>query len=162
MFWVCFYQPLPLTPADPMCLKGHWYLTILLLPVLLSTAKSAPNKKVRVVNTTSGMHLLCNHLDYEILKDSPKRKKAGVRELYAQSKFASYLLLINTEANPSDNHAFQAMVVYSTELARRYGEQGLVSISLHPGLCFHNKVIYTVSHFFELMQVLSKPIYIDT
>jgi len=93
---------------------GPFYFTKLLLPLLLSTAKSSPNGKARVINTASGMHLL-NELDYnKLAKDGPERKKAGTTKLYALSKF-------NT-------------VVFAKELARRYGDQGIVSISLHPGV----------------------------
>lgn len=90
---------------------GHFYLTQLLLPVLLSTAPTTRDKKVRVVNLTSW----ANHqgtLDYNTFKDGPaRRKKSG--EMYPQSKFAN--------------------IVFSNELARRYGEQGIISISVHPG-----------------------------
>jgi retinol dehydrogenase 12 len=35
---------------------GHFYLTQLLLPILMSTARSSPDGKVRVVNLSSAAH----------------------------------------------------------------------------------------------------------
>ncbi|KAJ7890470.1 hypothetical protein B0H14DRAFT_1105931 [Mycena olivaceomarginata] len=92
---------------------GPFYFTKLLLPALLAGAKSSSDGKSRVVNTSSGMHLM-NNLDFKVILDDKKRKKAGVQSLYALSKFA--------------------LVAYSAELARRYGDQNLVVTSLHPGV----------------------------
>ncbi|KAJ7116048.1 hypothetical protein C8R44DRAFT_675607 [Mycena epipterygia] len=92
---------------------GPFYFTKLLLPALLAGAKSSPDGKARVVNTCSGMHQM-NRLDFKVILDDKKRKKAGAQALYALSKFG--------------------FVTYSAELARRYDAQGLVAISLHPGV----------------------------
>ncbi|KAJ6591511.1 hypothetical protein DFH09DRAFT_1137201 [Mycena vulgaris] len=92
---------------------GPFFFTKLLLPALLAGAKTSPDGKARVVNTSSGMHLM-NKLDFKAILDDKKRKKAGTQALYALSKFG--------------------LVAYSAELARRYGEQGLVITSLHPGV----------------------------
>ncbi|KZP27446.1 NAD(P)-binding protein [Athelia psychrophila] len=91
---------------------GHFYFTKLLLPALLAGTKTSDDGHVRVVNTSSLGHLLAG-LDFNTFKDSPARKKAGTQNLYAQSKNGN--------------------VVFATELARRYGVQGIVSTSLHPG-----------------------------
>ncbi|KAJ7066553.1 hypothetical protein C8F01DRAFT_1123677 [Mycena amicta] len=90
---------------------GPFYFTKLLLPALLAGAKSSAG--ARVVNTSSGMHLM-NKLHFKAILDDKKRKKAGSQALYALSKFA--------------------FVTYSAELARRYADQGLVVTSLHPGV----------------------------
>ena len=45
---------------------------------------------------------------------------------------------------------FQANVVFSNELARRYGDQGIVSVALHPGK-FH---INSNSHIFRHLSIL--------
>ncbi|KAJ7654397.1 hypothetical protein DFH06DRAFT_1202270 [Mycena polygramma] len=92
---------------------GPFFFTKLLLPALLAGAKSSSDGKARVVNTSSGMHLM-NSLDFKIILDDKKRKKAGAQSLYALSKFA--------------------LVAYSAELARRYADQNLVVTSLHPGV----------------------------
>ncbi|KAF7308473.1 hypothetical protein HMN09_00696300 [Mycena chlorophos] len=90
---------------------GPFYLTKLLLPALLAAGKSSGG--ARVVNTSSGMHLM-NNLHFKAILDDKQRKKAGQQGLYALSKFA--------------------LVTYSTELGRRYADQGLVVTSLHPGV----------------------------
>ncbi|KAJ7755211.1 NAD-P-binding protein [Mycena metata] len=92
---------------------GHFYLTKLLLPVLLATAQTSPDGKVRVVNTASLGSTFAPGIDYDTMCDSPTRHKLGSIKLYNQSKLGN--------------------VVLSAELARRYGDQGLVSTSLNPG-----------------------------
>ncbi|KAJ7609787.1 NAD(P)-binding protein [Mycena polygramma] len=55
---------------------GHFYFTKLLLPTLLATA--APGKPARVVNTAStAAELFGDDINYNTLRDSPARKKAG-------------------------------------------------------------------------------------
>ncbi|KII95295.1 hypothetical protein PLICRDRAFT_48258 [Plicaturopsis crispa FD-325 SS-3] len=92
---------------------GHFYFTKLLLPVLLATAKTSPQKSVRVVHTSSDAQWFSN-IHYDTLRDGPARRKYGTEQLYAQSKNGN--------------------VVFSNELARRYGDQGIISVSLNPGI----------------------------
>ncbi|KAJ7759257.1 hypothetical protein B0H16DRAFT_1819836 [Mycena metata] len=116
---MCYDAPVEDRTADRYDLQfgtnvlGPFYFTKLLLPALLAGAKSSADGKARVVNTSSGMHLM-NKLDFKVILDDKKRKKAGSQLLYSLSKFA--------------------LVTYSTELARRYGEQNIVVTSLHPGV----------------------------
>ncbi|GLB38370.1 putative NAD-P-binding protein [Lyophyllum shimeji] len=91
---------------------GHFYLTKLLLPTLLSTAEASPEKHVRVVTTSSMLHLL-GSLNFDTFKDGPARRKLSPMKLYSQSKYGN--------------------VAFASELSRRYGDKGLVSISVHPG-----------------------------
>ncbi|KIL63262.1 hypothetical protein M378DRAFT_79922 [Amanita muscaria Koide BX008] len=91
---------------------GHFYLTKLLLPILLSTSKNS-GEKVRIVTVSSLGHLF-HPLDFESFTDTPARRKYSLLDLYGQSKFAS--------------------IVFALELAKRYGNQGIVSTSLHPGM----------------------------
>jgi len=91
---------------------GHFYFTKLLLPTLISTAKTSPDKKVRVVTSSSLTHFL-HGLDFNTFKDGPAKRRAFSYLLYSQSKFGN--------------------VVFGLELARRYGDQGIVSIVLNPG-----------------------------
>ncbi|KAF8231776.1 NAD(P)-binding protein [Tricholoma matsutake] len=93
---------------------GHFYLTKLLMPLLLSGAKSSPDGKSRVVNVSSVGHIMASNLDFNTFKDGPARRRPSVRSLlYGQSKFGN--------------------IVFANELFRRYGDQGIVSTSVHPG-----------------------------
>ncbi|KAJ6514358.1 NAD-binding protein [Mycena vitilis] len=90
---------------------GPFYFTKLLIPTLLATAASG--KPVRVVNTSSCAAEMITDIDYNTLMDTPARKKVAPSKLYWQSKFGN--------------------VAFSNELSRRYGDKGIVSVSLHPG-----------------------------
>ena len=74
---------------------GHFYLTKLLLPTLVATAASSPDKTARVVTTSSGVHLNCSNFDYATFKNADggaaKRKKMGSMALYSQSKLVRFL-----------------------------------------------------------------------
>ncbi|KAF8883526.1 NAD-P-binding protein [Infundibulicybe gibba] len=91
---------------------GHFYLTKLLIPTLINTAKNSPDHHARVITISSGAHHL-HGLDFNTLKDGPARRKMSPDSLYAQSKYGN--------------------VVFGKELAKRFGDQGIVSISLNPG-----------------------------
>ncbi|KAA1472590.1 NAD-P-binding protein [Dentipellis sp. KUC8613] len=101
---------------------GHFFFTKCLLPIFLRTAKaeSNPTHKVRVVNTSSNGHELLTvpgGIDWTALGKGDealkKRKKLGPQKLYGMSKLGN--------------------VLFSNELAKRYGKDGVVSIALHPG-----------------------------
>ncbi|KAF9485786.1 NAD(P)-binding protein [Pholiota conissans] len=92
---------------------GHFYFTKLLLPTLLAGAKSSPDGKARIVNTSSAAAMFVGGMDFDTFHDGPTRKKKGSHLLYSQSKLGS--------------------IIFSNELARRYGGQGIVSTSLNPG-----------------------------
>ncbi|THV07125.1 NAD(P)-binding protein [Dendrothele bispora CBS 962.96] len=90
---------------------GHYYFTKLLLPTLISTAKSSVPSRIVTVASTGA--LMTGGLNFDTFKDTPARKKLGTQGLYIQSKFGS--------------------IVLAQELARRYGDQGIVATSLNPG-----------------------------
>ncbi|KAH9913272.1 uncharacterized protein B0H18DRAFT_888611 [Fomitopsis serialis] len=94
---------------------GHYYLTKLLLPAMLATVSNETGGKARVVNTSSSAMLLApsGGINYDTLVDGPARRKFDNVKLYQQAKAGT--------------------VIFSTELARRYGDRGIVSISLNPG-----------------------------
>ncbi|KAH8115060.1 NAD-binding protein [Phellopilus nigrolimitatus] len=93
---------------------GHFYFTKLLLPTLTETAKSAPDKHARVITTSSSVHMFHGPgLKWDTLKDSPARRKCSKQGLYSQSKYGN--------------------VVVAKELARRYADEGIISISVNPG-----------------------------
>ncbi|KIM76634.1 hypothetical protein PILCRDRAFT_643196 [Piloderma croceum F 1598] len=91
---------------------GPFYFTKLLLPTLISTAKNSSDGHARILATASSAHLLTT-LNFNTFKDGPARKAAGPDTLYAQSKVGN--------------------IVVAKEIAKRYGDQGIVSTSLNPG-----------------------------
>ncbi|MDV2583596.1 hypothetical protein RYX53_15650, partial [Alkalibacillus haloalkaliphilus] len=64
--------------------SGHFYLTKLLLPVLLSTARG--QTKPRIVNVSSSGHYLAGSqpLDFNTFKCGPARQKRMTEEMYIQ------------------------------------------------------------------------------
>ncbi|KAJ6576437.1 NAD-P-binding protein [Mycena vulgaris] len=101
---------------------GHYFLTLLLMPTLLRTAKgevSGMPCRVRVVSVSPDAHEMTakQGIVWESIQKGdaalPARKKLTGTRLYGQSKLG--------------------VVLISSELARRYGDQGVVAISLHPG-----------------------------
>ena len=85
---------------------GPYLLTRLLLPNLLAQEKS------RVVCVASRAHYRAKRIDFADAK-KPTKTIIGMRE-YSVSKLAN--------------------VLFASELARRYGGQGLTACSLHPGV----------------------------
>ncbi|KAI9464792.1 NAD-P-binding protein [Russula earlei] len=98
---------------------GHFYFTKLLLPLLTATAKGSPPGSVRVVNVSSLGHIVTPPEGIKWSSLTPGDdclavgKKIGATKLYGQSKLGN--------------------ILFSNELARRYGGEGIVSVSLHPG-----------------------------
>ncbi|CCM05434.1 uncharacterized protein FIBRA_07653 [Fibroporia radiculosa] len=90
---------------------GHFYFTQLLLPALLAVPQSC-EEKARVVTTSSLGHIF-TPLNFEAFCDGPTRVKMGRQELYQMSKYGD--------------------TVFAAELARRYRDQGIVSIAVNPG-----------------------------
>ncbi|KAJ6536815.1 hypothetical protein B0H19DRAFT_1213677 [Mycena capillaripes] len=90
---------------------GHFYLTKLLMPVLLA-AVAESGEKVRVVNTSSSTHYFAK-INFDTFKDGPVRRQHSPVNLYSQSKWGN--------------------VVFAAELARWYGTDGIVSTSVNPG-----------------------------
>lgn len=118
--------------TQPNLFLGHFYLTKLLSPALLAGAGSSPDGKARVVNTASSASLFVGEVDFNTLKDTPARKKRSPEMLYSQSKLVGSICLFLD--NPIRTILLnQGNVLFSNELARRYGDQGIVSTSLNPG-----------------------------
>ncbi|KAJ6575423.1 NAD(P)-binding protein [Mycena capillaripes] len=109
--------------------KLHFYLTKLLLPILIQTARTT-GRPARVVNTSSSSHYLAMH-DFNTFKDGPARRKLNLMQIYGQSKWAN--------------------VTFSNELARRYGDQGIVSSCINPGTDFLNAQIKNA--YYKILQI---------
>lgn len=79
---------------------SHFYLTQLLLPVLLSTVKQTNDGSVRVVNVAGGGHLISKPLckggpvNVKTLVDGPERNKLDITELFCQSKSVSKIIIL--------------------------------------------------------------------
>ncbi|KAG6888161.1 hypothetical protein C0995_010172 [Termitomyces sp. Mi166 len=89
---------------------GPFHLTQLLMPALLAAARNS-NTNTRVIFTSS--IALSKAINFDTLKDTPARKKIGASDRYGQSKLANIIL--------------------AQEVARRYGDKGVIGISLDPG-----------------------------
>ena len=92
---------------------GHFLLHKLLLPTLLATAK-LPSADVRVISLTSLAHLWAppwSGIAFEPLHTSMAWTPSLMR--YGQSKLAN--------------------ILFVKEVQRRYGEQGITAVAVHPG-----------------------------
>ena len=69
--------------------------------------------RARVV-AISSVYAYIGHVDFDTLKDGPARRKQSTEVLYQRSKL--------------DN------ILVTFELARRYGEQRIVGVTLHSGI----------------------------
>src|SRR5690606_37192995 len=91
---------------------GHFYLTKLLLPIILRTAETAPQGSVRIINVSSEGHRMAP--EGGIAFENTKIPGASTWTRYGQSKLAN--------------------VLFSKELAKRYGDKNIIALSLHPGV----------------------------
>lgn len=91
---------------------GHFLFTQLLITALAAGSRASPDHHARIV-TCSSFVAYFSGLDWETLKDSPKRRKLNIYALYGQSKLAATIM--------------------ARELAKRYAEQGIISLSVNPG-----------------------------
>ncbi|PIL31377.1 hypothetical protein GSI_06077 [Ganoderma sinense ZZ0214-1] len=91
---------------------GHHYFTKLLLPALLAGKESSPDHHTRVVTTSSAASYL-SPLYWDTFKDGPARRQKSTSTMYNQSKLAN--------------------AIVARETAKRYGQDGIISISVNPG-----------------------------
>jgi hypothetical protein len=104
---------------------GHFYLTKLLLPVLLSTAKSSPPGTVRIVNVSSSAAYM-GQLDFNTFKDSPARRKRSTVFLYCQSKLVGLLII----PHPQE-------VTFHAHTGKRSVQCRIDKTVWWPGDCYH-------------------------
>lgn len=112
---------------------GHFYFTKLVLPTLLSTAKSAPDGIARVVNTSSNGHWFSG-LEYDTMKDGPARRNAGPWKLYGQSKTVS--------PTPSVLLGSIPLMVSLGEYRFRFGADAAVRRPRHCLNCLEPRLVY--------------------
>ena len=70
---------------------GPYVFTTHLLPLLFRGAQSSPDKKARIVNSSSSAQLFANTIELDAMKDVPRRKKLGSAKMYTQSKLVTAL-----------------------------------------------------------------------
>lgn len=95
---------------------GHYLFATLLVPLLVSTAESAPAGSVRTVWVSSSAHYMApknGGINWDDINYTKDIKGALLWEAYGQSKAGDIIL--------------------GREFARRYGDSGVVSVSLNPG-----------------------------
>ncbi|KAG8998200.1 hypothetical protein FRB94_007171 [Tulasnella sp. JGI-2019a] len=94
---------------------GHAHFTLCLIPELEAGAKSSPDGKARIVNTSSITTYFntAPWIRWGTLRDGPERRAMRTRALYCQSKFGN--------------------VAFSNEFARRYADHGITSNAVNPG-----------------------------
>lgn len=90
-------------------------LTQELTPLLTATARSAPAGAVRVIAVSSSGHEVCPGMQWDDLNMFETFSTGGA---YCQAKLAN--------------------VLFTRELARRYGPQGVIAQSMHPGVVATN------------------------
>ncbi|KAG8876048.1 hypothetical protein FRB98_007478 [Tulasnella sp. 332] len=97
---------------------GHAHLTLCLISELEAGAKSSPDGKARVVNTSSIATYFntAPWIRWGTLRDGPERRAMSTRALYCQSKFGN--------------------LAFSNELARRYADYGIISNAVNPVMHF--------------------------
>ncbi|PIL34966.1 hypothetical protein GSI_02753 [Ganoderma sinense ZZ0214-1] len=91
---------------------GHYYFSKLLMPALFAGALTSPDHHARVVTTSSSGAYL-QTLEYDTFRDGPTRRKLGTTQLYYQSKHGN--------------------AIVARQIAKRYADRGIVSISVNPG-----------------------------
>ncbi|TFY57871.1 hypothetical protein EVJ58_g6757 [Rhodofomes roseus] len=109
---------------------GHFLLTKLLLPALLAGKATSSDRFSRVIWLSSYASYLST-LSYDTFKEGPARRKAGYGMMYFQSKFVR--IFPRRILRPSLIIVLQANVVLAHECARRFGSQGILSLSVNPG-----------------------------
>ncbi|KAG8942570.1 hypothetical protein FRC03_003035 [Tulasnella sp. 419] len=115
---------------------GHAHFTLSLLPLLLEGAKTSPDGKARIINTSSSVAYFVGEegVRYDTLRDSPQRTKMGTRVLYSQSKFVSFCSRFSRKCSSSLPWVYiKGVVLFNNELARRYADQGIVANAVNPG-----------------------------
>lgn len=93
---------------------GHFLLTKLLLPLMERTASQDENTDVRIVAISSEAHNIAPANFLDMIEEHDQLCGASPYVAYGVSKSAN--------------------IIFASELARRYGDKGITSVSLHPGI----------------------------
>ena len=123
---------------------GHQYLTQLLLPKLIEN-------QARVIVLASVTHGWCTESQYEqFLVHGHKNKDGPSKEKY--QKWVNYGL------SKSSN------ILFAREMHRRYGEQGVIAVSAHPGYIgatgLNDEVVCDVATAKAVVKHMASPFFI--
>lgn len=139
--------------------SGHFYFTKLLLPALISGAQSTSDGKARVVTLSSLAAYFSPRLDLDLTKDSElsKRKKTLGMTLYGHSKLVCIHFCFYITLSSQEVLNFQGNILFSNELAKRHGDQGIISSAVHPG-SINSDLYRSMSWIETLFMVSSSPL----
>ena len=98
---------------------GHFLLTTHLLPLLQKTATTSPRGSVRIVNVSSLANESCKGLDWDDLQMINNFHAAAA---YCRVKFAN--------------------ILFTRELAKRFGSDGIIAHAMHPGVVNSNFITH--------------------
>jgi retinol dehydrogenase-12 len=74
---------------------GHWLFTKSVLAALLAATDASPTReKARVVTVSSSASYRANGIDFEAIKDGPKRREYDAWNLYYKSKLVGVYYVI--------------------------------------------------------------------
>jgi hypothetical protein len=114
---------------------GHFYFTKLLIPTLIATAKKSPGA-VRVVNVSSIVHMMAPSEGIRWPTIDKGDEALAARRQFNMARLKGQTSLVSL-SSPCEQHLdpnrLKGSILFSNELARRYGSEGIVSISLFPG-----------------------------
>lgn len=106
------------------------------MPALIAGKDTSPDHHARVITTSSSAAMMYT-INWDSFKDGPARRKMSPSQLYSQSKFVRIHLVSWYRMGRTDvKDVMQANVVIARQIAKRYADQGIISISLDPGMHF--------------------------
>ncbi|KAH9945575.1 NAD-P-binding protein [Amylocystis lapponica] len=116
---------------------GHFLFTELLMPALVAGTETSPDHHTRVITTASSTAYFYT-INWDALRDSPARRKLRTDQLYSQSKFGN--------------------VVVAREVAKRYADKGIISVSLNPGNITTDLARYHSGWVIILLKMMTYPV----
>ena len=111
---------------------GHFYFAQLLMPALLAGVRTSPDHHARVITTSSSGAYL-QTLEYDTFRDGRARRELGSTQLYYQSKHVRSSPLPFFDWACNLRWTTQGNAIVARQMAKRYADRGIISISVNPG-----------------------------